>query len=601
MAKDILDLVEALVSSRPNASAVLHKRTGEYVSMTWAELWDQARAVARSLIAIGIAAGDRVDIVSNTRVEWLVLDLGILAAGAITVPIYPSNLADECRYVAKDAGARLVFCEDAGQVGKFVAVRDELPEVVKVVQMTGAVEAGDDEWVITMDSFLARGTEVDEGRLGERRAALGPESTMAIIYTSGTTGRPKGVVLSHANMLYEAEAIREVGLIEADDVQLLFLPLSHSFAKMLAVSWLATGHVLAIAESMATIKQNLGEVRPTVMAGVPRVFEKFYAAVVEKGMATPGAKGKLFARALGLSTRKGELEQKRQRLGPLAALEFVILRKLVLSKVGAAIQQTLGGRMRLMLSGGAPLGHKIAWFFRDAGIEIFEGYGLTETAAGTVVGRRGANQVGTVGVPLPGTEARIAADGEILLRGPGIMHEYWRDPVSTAEVLVDGWFHTGDIGELDPETGALRITDRKKDLIVTAGGKNVAPQKLENLVRADPLISQCVVHGDRRNFLTAIVTLDPAALAEFATHHGLAGSYTELCERAEVRAALERVFAEVNAELASYETIKKFAILSADFSIETGELTPKLSVKRKLVERKYAAVFDGLYAEPRMA
>jgi long-chain acyl-CoA synthetase len=600
MANNILELVQAQVSSRPSATALLHKPNpgGEYVPLTWSELWDQIRAVARSLIAIGIAAGDRVAIASNTRFQWIVNDLGIVAAGAVTVPIYPSNLADECRYVADNAGVRLVFCEDRSQAAKFLAVRGQLPAVFKVVQMTGEVEGSADDWVIAMDAFLALGVGVGDDVLDERRAVLGPESMLSIIYTSGTTGRPKGVIMTHANMLYEAKAIVELGLVETADVQLLFLPLAHSFARMLEVCWLGTGHVLAFAESMATIKQNLGEVRPTIMAGVPRVFEKFFAAVVDKGVATPGLKGKLFARVLELSAKHGDLQAKHARLGPIEALELALLRKLVLAKVGAQVLQTLGGRMRFMLTGGAPLSTQIAWFFQDAGIEILVGYGLTESASGTVMTPRGANEIGTIGLPLPGTEAKIAADGEILLRGPGIMPGYWQNPESTAEVLVDGWLHTGDIGEMDGQTGMLRITDRKKDLIVTAGGENIAPQKLENMVKADRLISQCVVHGDRRKFISAVVTLDEASLREYAKQHGLTGSYAELAAKPEVRSAVEAVIARVNDELPRYETIKKFAILPAEFSIETGELTPKLSVKRKVVNNKFAATFEGFYAEP---
>jgi long-chain acyl-CoA synthetase len=598
MANNILELVQAQVSSRPSATALLYKPRpdGGYVPLTWSGLWDQVRRVACSLIMSGIAIGDRVAIDSNTRFEWIVNDLGIVAAGAITVPIYPSNPADECRYVADNAGVRLVFCEDRSQVAKFVAVREQLPAVVKVVQMTGEVEPAADDWVISMDAFLALGIGVADAQLDERQAALGPESMLSIIYTSGTTGRPKGVIMTHANLLYEAKAIVELGLVEPTDTQLLFLPLAHSFARMLEVCWLGTGHVLAFAESMATIKQNLGEVRPTIMAGVPRVFEKFFAAVVDKGLATPGLRGKLFARALELSAKHGEREAKHARLGPIEALEFALLRKLILAKVGTKVMETLGGRMRFMLTGGAPLSTEIAWFFRDVGIEILVGYGLTESASGTVVTPRGANEIGTIGLPLPGTEAKIAADGEILLRGPGIMPSYWHNPESTAEALVDGWLHTGDIGEIDGQTGVLRITDRKKDLIVTAGGENIAPQKLENLVKSDRLISQCVVHGDRRKFMSAVVTLDETSLREFAKQHGLTGSYAELVTRPEVIAAVEAMFTRVNTELPRYEQIKKFAILPAEFTIESGELTPKLSVKRKVVNSRYASIFDGFYA-----
>ncbi len=594
--QSILDLVSEHVSQRPDDTAALVKRDGQYRPVSWSQLWSDAERIAQSLIAIGVELNDHVNIVSNTRYEWVTLDLGILAAGAVTVPIYPSNLADECLYVADHSGARLVFCEDRSQVDKFLAIRDQLGQVIRVVQMTGEVEAGTD-WVMSMTEFLELGIEVESPTLVDRRAGLGPESILTIIYTSGTTGRPKGVVLTHANMIYEAEAVREIGLLEHADIQLIFLPLSHSFAKVLEAGWIATGHVLAFAESMNSIKQNLGEVRPTIMAGVPRVYEKFYAAVVEKGLAAPGLKGKLFAAALELSAKHGELELSGKSLGFVDSLEFKLLERLVFTKVREGVMEILGGRMRLMLSGGAPLGNKIGWFFRDADIVVLEGYGLTETAAGTTVNLPHNNQIGTVGSPLPGTSVKIADDGEILLRGPGIMREYWRNPEATAEAIVDGWFHTGDIGEIDPATGAVKITDRKKDLIITAGGKNIAPQRIENLIKSDGLISQCVVHGDRRKYLTALLTLDEAALREFASHHGLSGGYAALVEDAKVRAEVEGIVVRANKELASYETIKKFEILDHDFSIETGELTPKLSVKRKVVNSKYGHIFDVFYTD----
>ena len=594
MAKQsLLDLVSDHLDARPDETACLVKRDGSYGPVTWAQLWDQAERVAQALIAIGIVAGDRVNIVSNTRLEWVELDLGILAAGAVTVPIYPSNLPDECLYVSEHSGSRLVFAEDASQVEKFLEVRDQLGEVINVVQMSGEVTAASD-WVMSMADFLALGLEIESKELDARRATLSPESMCTIIYTSGTTGRPKGVVLTHANLLYEAEGVHEIGLVEQRDVQLLFLPLSHSFAKVLETGWLATGHVLAFAESMSTIKENMAEVRPTVMAAVPRVFEKFYAAVVEKGLAAPGAKGKMFAAAIELSAKKGEAELAGESLGFVESMKFKLLKTLVFAKIHEAVMAILGGRMRAMISGGAPLARKIAFFFRDAEIMICEGYGMTETSAGTCVNRPDNNKIGTVGPPLPGTEIKIAEDGEILLKGPGNMREYWRNPEATAETIVDGWLHTGDIGQLDDE-GALAITDRKKDLIITAGGKNIAPQRIENLVKTDKLISQCVTHGDRRKFISAIVTLDEAALTEFAKSKGLTGDYATLCKDPIVRDEVERVIASANSELARYETIKKFEILERDFSIETGELTPKLSVKRKVVNSKYGAIFDGFY------
>ena len=598
MAKNsILDLLLEHVQGRPNETACLVKRDGKYGPVTWAKTWEDAQKIGKALIAAGIEPGDRVCVLGQTSYDWITTDLGILAAGAVTVPIYPSNLPDECQYVADHCGARLVFADNADQVDKLIEKRDELGEVTKVVQWTGDKRV-DDDWVLSFDEFLAHGESVTGDQLGERGSSLSPESILTIIYTSGTTGRPKGVVLTHANMLYEAEAIREIDVVRAEDIQLLFLPMAHVFAKVLEIGWLGSGHVLAFAESMLTIRDNLGEVRPTLMAGVPRVFEKFYAAVVDKGTAADGLKKTLFLKAMELSAKNGELEEQGKELGLIERTQFALLKKAVFAKVGAGVMEILGGRMRVMVSGGAPLSKKIAWFFRDAGIIILEGYGMTESAAATAINRPNGNIIGTVGVAVPGTKLKIASDGEVLIRGGGVMREYWRNEEATKETIDDeGWLHTGDIGELDSRTGALRITDRKKDLIITAGGKNIAPQRIENLVKTDKLISQCVVHGDRRKFISALITLDEPSLLSFAEQNGLSGSYAELSQNATVKAEVDRVIRESNDELASYESIKKYVVLDRDFSIETGELTAKLSVKRKVVNSKYGSIFDGFYDE----
>jgi long-chain acyl-CoA synthetase len=598
MAKNsILDYLLDHAERRGGETACLVKTAGKYGPITWSTLWSDASGIGKSLIAIGLEPGDRVNVIGQTCYQWVVNDLGILAAGGVTVPVYPSNLADEVQFVVDHSGGRVVFAENAEQVDKLIDKRDELGNVVKVVQWSGAKKTPD-EWVITLDEFLALGREVSDAQLRERGSTLAPESILTIIYTSGTTGRPKGVVLTHANMLYEVQAITGVDVVRQDDIQLLFLPMAHVFAKVLEVSWLGTGHTLAFAESMNTIRDNLSEVRPTLMAAVPRVFEKFYGAVVDKGTAAEGLKRTLFLKAMELSTKYGELEEKGQRLGLIESAEFGLLKKAVFAKVGAGVSDLLGGRMRVMVSGGAPLSKKIAWFFRDAGILIVEGYGMTESSAASSCNMPNANQIGTVGPALPGTQIKIAADGEILIKGPGVMREYWRNEEATKETIdEEGWLHTGDIGELDPRTKAVRITDRKKDLIITAGGKNIAPQRIENLVKTQKLVSQCVVHGDRRNFISALITLDPVALDSFAQSHKLDGTYEQLTKNGEVRKEVERLIAECNAELASYETIKKFEILPVDFSIETGELTAKLSVKRKVVNSKYGHIFDGFYGE----
>ncbi|PRP98084.1 Long-chain-fatty-acid--CoA ligase FadD15 [Enhygromyxa salina] len=597
MAKNsILDLLHDHAQNRGTDTACLVKADGKYGPVTWAKLWEDAHAVGKALIAAGIEAGERVNVIAATSYEWIVLDLGILAAGAVTVPIYPSNLPDECQYVTEHSGARLVFAENGDQVDKFLEQRDKLGEVVRVVQMQG--ETRSDDWVTGIDEFLAAGESVSDEDLEARGETLDPDSLLTIIYTSGTTGRPKGVVLTHGNMLYEAKVVADTDVVRQDDVQLLFLPMAHVFAKVLEVAWLGTGHVLAFAESMNTIKPNLGEVRPTLMAGVPRVFEKFYAAVVDKGTAAEGMKGKLFAKAMELSVKNGELEERGGKLGLIESAEFGLLKKLVFAKVNEGVMEILGGRMRVMISGGAPLSKRIAWFFRDAGIVVLEGYGMTETAAATAINLPHNNHIGTVGPAVPGTEIKIADDGEILIRGPGVMREYWRNPEASQETLdEDGWLHSGDIGEIDPQTQAIRITDRKKDLIITAGGKNIAPQRIENLVKTHGLISQCVVHGDRRKFISGLITLDADQLAAFAQDQGISGSYEELCKHPKVEAEVARLVSESNSELASYETIKKYEILTQEFSIETGELTAKLSVKRKVVNSKYGHIFDGFYEE----
>ncbi|MEE9383346.1 MAG: long-chain fatty acid--CoA ligase [Nannocystaceae bacterium] len=601
----ILDLVLDHATIRGDDTAALIKSDGAYQSVTWKSIWQRTLDIAGPLVALGLEQGDRAAIISHTRLEWVTTDLGILAAGGVTVPIYPSSLAGDCQYIIEHSDAKIVFCEDAEQVRKLRTERSRITGVIRVVQMTGEVEAEaeaeaeaevGDSWVMNWNDFLAAGPTA-ESVLEQRRAKLGEDSILTIIYTSGTTGRPKGVVLTHANMLYEGEACNHIDIIQRDDTQLMFLPLAHVFAKVLEVSWFSVGHVMAFAESMSTIKGNLAEVHPTFMAGVPRVFEKFYAAVVDKGTATEGLKKRLFLAALDLSQRNGEAEQRGGSLGLVDAIKFELLKKLIFAKVGAAVQELLGGRMARMLSGGAPLSQKVSWFFRDAGLTLVEGYGLTETSAGTCINRPSLNVLCTVGPPLPKTELKIAQDGEVLVRGPGVMREYWKDKESTAICLIEGWLHTGDIGEVDRTTGALRITDRKKDLIVTAGGKNIAPQKLENLFTSYALVSHFLVIGDRHKFLSALLTLDPDQVRGLALRFDLQGDYAELTQRPEIEKAVAAIIAQGNKGLPSFEQIKKFKVLTQELSVESGELTPKLSVKRKVVLTRNQEAIDEFYAE----
>lgn len=592
--RSILDLFNHNVDNYPGDTAAMVKRGGAYQDVSWGEIGTDARAISAGLIGLGVQPGDRVCIIANTRLEWVAADMGILGAGAVTVPIYPSNLPDECHYIIDNSDGVVVITEDDSQTEKLRSERARLRGVKKIVQLTGDV-AGDD-WVITLEQLIALGDGHGD-TLTQRAKSLSPESILTIIYTSGTTGRPKGVVTTHDGMLYEAECITELDLVVPEDLQLLFLPLAHSFAKLLVITWLATRHIMAFAEKLETLKDNLREVQPTLMGGVPRIFEKFHAATVQKGTSAGGLKSKLFEAACRLSERNGRAEQKGRGLAIGDAVKFKLLKKLVFKKVGVGLKAALGGRIRLMISGGAPLSPKIHWFFRDAGLTILEGYGLTETSAGTFLSRPDHYKIGKVGQVVRGTEVKIADDGEILVKGRGIMREYWKRPEATAEVIKDGWFYTGDVGELDAE-GFLTITDRKKDIIVTAGGKNIAPQNIENLLKTHKLVSQVVVHGDKRKFLSALITVDPDAIKEFAAANNLGtDTYAVLSQRPELYEAVKDAVGQVNSQLPQYETIKKFKILEHDFSQQSGELTPTLKIKRKVITERYSDIFDNFYNE----
>lgn len=591
--RSILDYFHHNARQRSGKTAALVKRGGVYQSVTWGEMGADAERISAGLIALGVNPGDRVSIISQTRLEWVTIDMGILGAGAVTVPIYSSNLPDECQHILDDSGAVVVFAETPEQTAKFRAERARLGHVRQIVQLEGDI-AEKDGWVMTFKAFL-EGGRVDKEELAHRASQLTKDSILTIIYTSGTTGKPKGVICSHDNMMFEAEAVAAIDLIRDVDVQLFFLPLAHVFAKLLEVVWIAQAHVMAFAENMGTIKENLAEVRPTVMAGVPRIFEKFYAAVVQKGQSGSPLARQLFGRAMSLSERNAEARAKGKRLGVRDTVKYELMKRLVFAKVGKGLKQSLGGRIRYLVSGGAPLSPKIAYFFQDAGVEVLEGFGMTESSAATCVNRPGRNHIGTVGLPVPGVEVRLASDGELLLRGRGITRGYWNNEAATKEVLLDGWLTTGDVARLESD-GTVRIIDRKKDLIVTAGGKNVAPQNIENLIKTCPIVSQVVVHGDKRNFLSALVTVEAEALKRFATDNNLGdGSYAELSQRPEVFKEVQSAIETFNRQLPSYETIKKFKILEHDFSQESGEMTPSLKIKRKVVNQRYQKIFDAFY------
>ncbi|HEY0840788.1 MAG TPA: long-chain fatty acid--CoA ligase [Vulgatibacter sp.] len=574
------------------------KRNGAWRSYTWTEMVEQARRISNGLIGLGLKAGDRVAILSATRVEHSIADAGILGAGGITVPIYQSLLSHEVEYILGDSGASHVFVENEQQLAKVRACRGALPALGKAILFEGAVPEADAEWVVTLADLESSGAATAASSPGEvdaRIAALQPHDVATLLYTSGTTGNPKGVMLTHSNWCYEAAAVERIAVLQPGDSVLFFLPLAHSFAKVVQITTWHVGAETAFSDPNEIV-QNAGEIRPTIIPSAPRVFEKVYSTVLGNGSSAPGLKGVLFRWAISMF---GEYVEAREAGRSYGGLGWTLAKKLVFSKVANTLRhERLGGRIRLFVSGSAPLSPKIAWFFDLLDLPVLEGYGLTETSAGTSVNRLGKNKIGTVGPPMPGTEFRIAADGEILIRGGGVMKGYYNRPQETAEVLeADGWFHSGDIGSLDAD-GYLRITDRKKDIIVTAGGKNVAPQNIENALKTEPIVSQALVYGDKRKYLTALITVSEENGRKLLADKGIqVGSYEELTRRPEIRAEVEGAVNRLNSTLASFETIKKFAIPPRDFTMETGELTPTLKVKRKVTTERYRDLLDGLYEE----
>ena len=583
-----LDRVEAT----PDREAYRYPTDGDWASLTWAETKDRVWAIAAGLISLGIEPEQRVAIASSTRVEWILADIAINSAGAATTTVYPNTAADDVGYILSDSNSRIVFAEDATQVEKVLANRAKLDELIKIVVFDGE---GDGDFVITLVELEALGSAYladNPTAVDDAVAAIEPEHLATLIYTSGTTGRPKGVRLVNDSWVYEGVAVDAVKILNVEDLQYLWLPLSHSFGKALEAVQLRIGFASAVDGNLDRIVENLGVVKPTFMAGAPRIFEKVHARVTTGVQAEGGAKAKIFDWAFGIGRRVSKLRQQGKEPGGLLAVQHRLADKLVFTK----IRDRFGGRIRFFVSGAAALSKDVAEWFHAAGILVLEGYGLTETSAASFVNLPQANRFGTVGPPVPATEVKIDDDGEVLVRGPGVMRGYHGLPEQTADVLTeDGWFRTGDIGEL--VDGYLRITDRKKDLIKTSGGKYVAPQKIEIVFKAIcPYASQIVVHGEKRNYVTALITLDPDAMETWAEQHGHSGkSYEELVALPEAHEMVQGYVKELNARLERWETIKKFQILPNDLTVEEGDMTPSMKVKRKAVEQKYMELLDSMY------
>ena len=581
-------------------------------SLSWGQAAKRVYAIAAGLLELGVQPEQRVALASNTRVEWILADLGVMCAGAATTTIYPSTNAEESAYILSDSESRVLIAEDAAQLAKAREKRDGLPHLAHVVVVNAedavAVDGDPEGWVLSLADLEARGAaylERNPAAVKERVAAITADQLATLIYTSGTTGRPKGVRLPHDCWSYMAKATVATGLITKDDLQYLWLPLAHVFGKVLTSGQIEVGHVTAVDGRIDKIIENLPIVQPTYMAAVPRIFEKVYNGVAAKARAGGGAKYKIFQWAAGIGREYAKATQDNFRRTGRATAPFALnaKHKVADALVFSKIREAFGGRLRACVSGSAALAPDIGYFFAGAGIHILEGYGLTESSAASFVNPGEAYRTGTVGKPLPGTEVRIAEDGEILLRGPGIMQGYHGLPEKTAEVLEsDGWFHTGDIGELSAD-GYLRITDRKKDLIKTSGGKYISPAEVEGQFKAVcPYVSNILVHGGDRNFCTALISLDEPTIMGWAQEQGLgARTYAEVMAAPQTQALVEGYVRELNEGLQRWQTIKKFRLLPRDLDVENGELTPSLKLKRPVVEREYKHLIDEMYAGSREA
>jgi long-chain acyl-CoA synthetase len=593
------DTLAAMFWSRVEKSAErpaqMLKQDGVWKTLTWREVGEAVREVALGLIALGRQKGDAVALLSASRAEWVQADFAIFSAGCITVPVYPTYPPDLIAYVVNDSASRTIIVEDPAQLAKVLEARDKMPGLEHIVVMTGYDATQPPKMVHTWQMLRRLGREAvgtHASTLKERVAATKPGDLASIVYTSGTTGPPKGVMQTHANHIAAQRNSESAAPCEEGWVHLLFLPLAHSFARLESFLGVYRGLCTAFAENLEKVGDNLREVRPHFICSVPRVFEKVYAKILAGVEAGSPVKQKIFHWAIGVGREVSRHQQRGQPLPPGLKIKRALAHKLVFSKLHAA----LGGRLQWAISGGAPLSRDIAEFFHAAGILILEGYGLTETCPAGTFNRPTKFKFGSVGQPLDNVEIKIAADGEILIRGANVAKGYLKQPDATAEVFEpSGWFHSGDIGRID-EDGFVFITDRKKDLIVTAGGMNIAPQNIENMLKADPFISQAMVYGDRKPYPVALITINPEELTKFAREHGIVATDPGvIVKHPTVLERIGRTVEEKNSQLQSYARIKKFTILPADFTQEGGELTPTLKVKRKVVSNKYMTAIEELY------
>ena len=575
-------------------AALGRKEDQRYVDISWQEWSESVKQTALGLFALGVRAGDRAAILSENRPEWTYADLGTLSLGAIVVPIYPTSSLQDISYILENAGAGVLFVSNALPLEKIKGIFDQNPRLRKVILFERPSGNFDDR-ILSFETLVEMGRRENlnnEGFYDSLVSGVSCDAVATIIYTSGTTGPPKGVMLTHHNFVANCIGAQERIAVDEEEVAISFLPLSHVFERMAGYYFMTFhGATIAYAESMQTVAEDMVLVRPTIAAAVPRFYEKVYAKILDQIESGPALRKKLFYWAIGVGRRVGERRVRKQGVPLGLSLQYVLAQALVFQK----LKKKLGGRIRFFISGGAPLSESLAWFFYAAGILILEGYGLSETSPVIAVNSPDAFKFGTVGQPLPNVEVKIADDGEILTRGPCVMKGYYQNEKATQEAMEGGWFHTGDIGVLDEE-GFLKITDRKKDIIATSGGKKVSPQNIENLLLADPFFSQVVLIGDKRNYLVALIVPNASELKRHAREVGLENlSWPELLKDPSISAWVESRIWEKTKDLAPYEQIKCFALLGEELTQEKGDLTPTLKVRRKIVMEKYAGLIEELY------
>lgn len=588
--KTLTDYVLAMPSRSQNKMALQFKKNKKWHHFNWNQYYEHIEKLGSALISLGVQPGDRIAIMANTSMYWAVTDMAILSIQGITVPIYPNNTPEETEYILNDSEAKIIFVENSNFLKLWSSLKKKCHSVKAIYifeTKKEEVEYKNFEDLLHMGEVYHRDHPT---QFSELCSSVKLENTATIVYTSGTTGLPKGVVLTHEQIMSElTDMFLTVG-VGPEDMTLSFLPYAHIFGRIEHWGAVFCGFTLSFAESIEKIKANLAEIKPTIMLAVPRIFEKIYASIWTQ-MEANHAKLKLFKWALGVGKKVGQYKMRREQVPLLLFAEYQLAHKLVLGKIYEAV----GGRLRFAVSGGAPLSPDIAEFFHSVGILILEGYGLTETTAAIAVNTPYDYVLGTVGKPHGNTQIKIADDGEILVKSPKVMKEYYKKPKETSEVLHSGWFATGDIGEF-LASGHLKITDRKKDLIKTSGGKYVAPQKLENLLKMHPAIGNVLIHGDQKKYIVALISLDKSYIEKYAADNRIAFTNLEdLSKNPEIHNLVHKAMTQANAELASFESIKKFAILPDEFTVENGSLTPSLKVKRKILDKRYHDVIESLY------